>query len=332
MKNRFITRIKEKNNYRMYFYMIIFTLSFISTMKLIISDDTLKKEYLLSSLINEGTNSNSVFLNKIGEKISSPKYIIYDGLNKIVEKNNLSVFSNINNDNYDYSNPGSEYVIDPEPSTPTEPIVYIYNTHQLEEYSGVTPYDYSVKPNVMISSYIMREKLENLGISSVVETNNVKEYLDNNNMSYNNSYHATEYFAREMQKKYPSIKYLIDIHRDSVNYDKTYTEIDGKGYAKVLLVTGLEHTTAENNIGFAEELDEIIKEKYPGLSRGVLKKTGAPIYGVYNQNLNGKSVLIELGGVDNKIEEVYNTVEAISECLKEYIEGDAWKRRKEIQY
>lgn len=332
MKKRFISTSKEKNNFRMYFYMIIFTLSFISTMKLIISDDSNKKEYLLSSLINEGTSSSSVFLDKIGEKISSPKYIIYNGLNKIVEKNNLSVFSSINNDNYDYSNPNSEYVVDPEPSTPKDPIVYIYNTHQLEEYSSITPYDYSVNPNVMIASYIMREKLEKNGISSVVETNNVKEYLDQNNMSYNNSYHATEYFARTMQNKYPSIKYLIDIHRDSVSYDKTYTEIDGKGYARILLVTGLEHTTAENNIGFAEKLDEIIKEKYPGLSRGVLKKTGAPIYGVYNQNLNGKSVLIELGGVDNKIEEVYNTIEALSECLKEYIEGDEWKRKKETLF
>jgi len=70
MKKRFISTSKEKNNFRMYFYMIIFTLSFISTMKLIISDDSNKKEYLLSSLINEGTSSSSVFLDKIGENDS----------------------------------------------------------------------------------------------------------------------------------------------------------------------------------------------------------------------------------------------------------------------
>jgi len=132
-----------------------------------------------------------------------------------------------------------------------------------------------------------------------------------------------------MQNKYPTIDYLIDIHRDSVSYDVTKYELEGKNYARVLFVVGLEHTTAENNIGFAEKLDEILKRDYPGLSRGVLKKTGTPTPGIYNQNLNGKSVLIEIGGPDNKIEEVYNTVEVLSKVLTEVIkeEKNLWKRK-----
>ena len=196
------------------------------------------------------------------------------------------------------------------------------------------PYEYSVRPNVMIASYVMREKLKENGISSVVETRNVKDYLTENKLSYNRSYLATENFARDMLKTYPSIKYLIDIHRDSVNSSATYLELDGKSYARVLLVVGLEHTKAENNVGFAEKLDEIIKEKYPGLSRGVLKKVGtsSSTSSIYNQNLDGKSVLIEIGGVDSKIEEVYNTVDALSKCLSELIEEEAslWKKRKKI--
>jgi len=321
-------------NYKGYIYIFLFGLSFISTLKLMIGSTEEAKEYLLSNLLNESTNQNSVLLEKMSEQISSPKYMIYNGLNKIVEKDNLSVFSNIEDDNFNYENSASEYVEDPSPETPVDPIVYIYNTHQLEEYSSAMPYDYSVKPNVMIASYVMREKLKDLGISSVVETKNVKEYLNENKLSYNRSYLATENFAREMQQTYPSIKYLIDVHRDSANYDITYHEQDGLSYARVLLVVGLEHTLAENNIGFAEELNEIIEKNYPGLSRGVLKKTGSSpsTNSIYNQNLEGKSVLIEVGGVDNKIEEVYNTMAALSKCLTELIQREmkSWKKRKKI--
>jgi len=200
-----------------------------------------------------------------------------------------------------------------------EPLIYIYNTHQLEEYSSLMPYEYSVRPNVMIASYIMREKLGEEGVSAIVETNNIKEYLSKSDMSYNKSYLASEYFAREAQTKYPSISYLIDIHRDSVSKNATYTEIDGKPYARVLLVTGMEHTTPGNSDGFAEALNEILEKKYPGLSRGILNNGGTPVHAIYNQNLNGKSVLFEVGGVDNKIEEVNNTMEALSKVLSEYI-------------
>ena len=48
----------------------------------------------------------------------------------------------------------------------------------------------------MISSYILREKLNNLGINTIVETNNMKEFLVKNGYKYNMSYHASEYFAR----------------------------------------------------------------------------------------------------------------------------------------
>lgn len=320
MKRRFKSSIKR--NYKGAIYIFLFGLSFLCTIKLMIGDTNDTKEYLLSSLLKEGTREGNIILEKLEEQVSSPKYILYNGLNKIVEKNNLSVFSSIDEDDFDYENSASEYVEDPNPVKPVEPIVYIYNTHQLEEYSSKMPYDYSVKPNVMIASYVMREKLSTYGISSVVETRNVKDFLTNNKLSYNRSYLATENFAREMMNTYPSIKYLIDIHRDSANYNTTYYEQDGTNYARVLLVTGLEHTKESNNEGFADKLNEIIKKNYPGLSRGVLKKKVDTVGGLYNPNLDGKSVLIEIGGVDNEIEEVYNTVEAISKCLSELIKEE----------
>ena len=65
-----------------------------------------------------------------------------------------------------------------------------------------------------------------------------------------------------------------------------------------------------------------MESMYPGLSRGVSYKTGSPIHGVYNANLEGKSVLLEIGGVENKIEEVNNTMEALSNVILEVIRSD----------
>lgn len=319
MKRRFRSRVSKERNFKGIIYVLLFVLSFVSTIKLLFPETNYTKEYLLSSLLSESTRGKSIITSSAVRNVASPKYMIYNGLNKIVEKNNLSVFSSIEDDNYNYEEAKSDYVEDPNPSNPDNPVVYLYNTHQLEEYSSFMPYEYSVRPNVMIASYIMREKLANDGIPSVVETNNIKEFLSSGNMSYNQSYLASEYFARDMQSKYPSIAYLIDIHRDSVSKDATYVEIEGKPYARVLLVTGMEHTTPGNSDGFADDLNELLERDYPGLSRGILRKSSTSVYAIYNQNLNGKSVLLEVGGVDNKIEEVNNTMEAISKSLSEII-------------
>ena len=66
----------------------------------------------------------------------------------------------------------------------------------------------------------------------------------------------------------------------------------------------------------------MINNKYPGLSRGVIKKQGAGVNGVYNQDISPKSMLIEIGGYENTFEEVMCTVEALSKILYEYIKGD----------
>lgn len=322
MSKKFKTKKSKEKNLKGTIYIMLFALSFICTIKLLYPNTNFSREYLLSSLLSESTREKSIITTTATKNITSPKYMIYSSLNKIVEKNNLSVFSNIEEDDYNYEEAKSDYVEDPNPKIPNNPIVYIYNTHQLEEYSSLMPYEYSVRPNVMIASYILREKLGENEIPSIVETNNIKEYLSKSDMSYNKSYLASEYFARDATTKYPSISYLIDVHRDSVSREVTYTEIDGKPYAKVLLVTGMEHTTPGNSDGFADSLNEILESKYPGLSRGILRKGGTPVYAVYNQNLNGKSVLFEVGGVDNKIEEVNNTMEALAVVLSEFIRSE----------
>ena len=58
--------------------------------------------------------------------------------------------------------------------------------------------------------------------------------------------------------------------------------------------------------------------------RGIYKKSGPGVNGIYNQDYSKYVFLFEIGGVENNIREVNNTITALSEVLVKYIknEGD----------
>lgn len=294
----------------------IFTIYFV--MGIIFNGKTINlKDLLFTSTLKEVVKKDNILSETLDINITTPENLIYSLANKIVDKKDIMKVSS--DDYFDYDNSKSDYVEDTNKKEIKNPIVYIYNSHQLEEYNMEYVYDYSVKPNVLIASYILKEKLYDKGIPSIVETNNIKKYLNDNNLRYNYSYVASRHFIELMLKKESSIKYLIDIHRDSAKRNKTLFEINNKKYARVMFVVGLDHKNYEPNLKLANELNDMIKDKYPGLSRGISKKTGKGVNGIYNQDISPNSMLIEVGGVDNTIEEVNNTMEVISEVLSNYI-------------
>ena len=222
-------------------------------------------------------------------------------------------------DSDDYLENPSQYIGDPNPTEIKEPLVYIYNTHQLEGYSATNFEDYNITPNVLMASYLLKEKLNKAGIPTIVETSNITDFLSLNNWDYSQSYQASKFFITDTLNQYPSLRLLIDLHRDAISKEASTTEIDGKKYAKVLFVVGLEHENYQANLDLANLLSAKIKEKYPTLSRGVMTKEGRGVNGVYNQNLSPYSVLIECGGKENSIDEVMNTMEALSIIIQEYL-------------
>ena len=56
-----------------------------------------------------------------------------------------------------------------------DPLIYIYNTHQTEEYETSTILDYSIKPTVTISNYILEEIFNKNKLYTYVEESNIKE-------------------------------------------------------------------------------------------------------------------------------------------------------------
>ena len=69
------------------------------------------------------------------------------------------------------------------------------------------------------------------------------------------------------------------------------------------------------------KLNDIFKSYIPNISRGVIVKGGSNVNGIYNQDLNQNIVLIECGGSENTIDEVINTINVLSNVIKDYL-GD----------
>lgn len=199
------------------------------------------------------------------------------------------------------------------------PVVYIFNTHQTEGYKSNLLESFNINNTVYLASHILGEYLNDLGIGVVVEENSIVDVLNTNGWKYGKSYKASRVLMEEAYKNNPTLNFFVDLHRDSASYERTHIEIEGVCYAKVLFVVGLEHDGYEENLKLAKILNEKIKVKYPGLSRGVLEKKGPGVNGIYNQDFNKNTMLIEVGGQYNYIEEVNNTLKIISQVIYEYL-------------
>lgn len=244
------------------------------------------------------------------EKYDLKSRLLYDSLNKMIslssindykdEEDNVIIIDNIVDNNIKFDN--------------SKPIVYIYNTHDTEKYSVPFISDYSVTPTVKMVSYIFKEYLNNEGISVLVENKKIKDYLTKHKLNYYGCYDASRSYIKQASKN-NDFKILIDLHRDSVKYKQTLYTKDNKKYAKVMFVVTTKHKSYKKNLKFAEYLNSKLNQDYKGLSRGIYKRSDV----IFNQDLNDNAILIELGGVDNQIEELNNTLEILSKIIKEYL-------------
>lgn len=199
------------------------------------------------------------------------------------------------------------------------PIIYLYNSHQSEGYSMEYMEDYNVNPTVQMAANIMKERFDKMGLYTIVEDNDISAYLKENDMKYYQSYEASRHFLVDVIEKYDSIKLYIDIHRDAVSHEISSTNINGVDCAKIMFVVGKEYDSYLSNLENTNYLNNMIKEKYPALTRGVLQKEGKNVNGIYNQDLGSNIMLMEIGGNYNNINEVLNTIDLITPIIGDYI-------------
>ena len=180
------------------------------------------------------------------------------------------------------------------------PRVYIYSTHPNEKYIDNT---------ISYASLILQEKLNSLQVETIVEERSVIDYLEDNNLEFDDSYKATREFLSDKLKTY-DFDLIIDLHRDAVN--NTTVKINNKEYAKIMFVQNVNY---KDNITLANKLNDILNEKYSGITRGIYNK----YVDNFNQDLNNNVLLIELGGNTNTFNQVNNSIDALAYSIKELL-------------
>lgn len=218
----------------------------------------------------------------------------------------------------------SERINPPVLNTNGKKVVYLYSSHTRESYLPVLPEGtkadeaYSHEINMATVAKKLGQEFEKRGIGVEVDTTDVTTLLDQQGKKYYQSYDVSRPVVKEAMANNKDLKYLFDVHRDSQPYDVTTTTINGKKYARTIFIVGGDHEKYEQNLKLVTDLHNRIDKKYPGLSRGITKKQGTGTDGKFNQDLSENAILIEMGGVDNSLEEVYRTAEAIAEVFSDY--------------
>ena len=125
--------------------------------------------------------------------------------------------------------------------------------------------------------------------------------------SYNGSYEASNATVREYLAQYPSIKVVLDVHRDAIQRAdgtrvKPVVTLNGEKSAQVMLICGADNggnlPNFRQNLRFAAAWEARMEALFPGLTRPVLFD-----YRYYNQDLTTGSLLIEVGGHANTLDE-----------------------------
>ncbi|QHT47214.1 stage II sporulation protein P [Bacillus sp. SB49] len=199
--------------------------------------------------------------------------------------------------------------------------VYIYHTHNTESFYPHLPDEstsYDGKVNITLIGDRLGESLEKQGIGTIVDKTDVAAIRSEKGLEYYQSYDAVRPVVEEAIGQNKGLTYFFDLHRDSIGGEHTTTTIEGKKYARFAFVIGAEHPNYEQNLKFASALHQRLEKEYPGISRGVITKKGSGVDGVYNQDLNPNAILIEFGGVDNHLEELYRSADILAEVFGEY--------------
>ncbi len=203
------------------------------------------------------------------------------------------------------------------------PHVLIVHTHGSESYFPAGKYTYT--PDDVERTQDKRYNVIRVGdeIEKILKEQGISVVHDRNiydSPSYNGSYTRTLAAISGHMQKNPSIKVILDIHRDAmttkegVKY-KTSATVNGKNAAQLMLVmstgeSGLPHPNWQENLKFAVKLQCQIVNKYPGLMRPInLRKER------FNMHVTAGSMLVEVGTSANSMDEALTAIRPFSEEL-----------------
>lgn len=209
----------------------------------------------------------------------------------------------------------------------SQPTVLIYHTHTTESYMPSGDYYDKRTPNRSVES---ERNMIAVGdaICEVLAANGISVVHDcafHDNPEFVGAYNRSAETILQNLEEYPSIKIVLDIHRDGIaNPDGSLVapvaEVNGKNAAQFMIISGCdgERFSIPNyieNFKLACLLQNTAEELYPTLTRPVLFD-----YRDYNQSLFTGTLLIEVGSHGNCLEETTYTGQLIGEIVSKVIE------------
>ena len=185
------------------------------------------------------------------------------------------------------------------------PQVLIVHTHGSEAYSMPEGQGY-----VSTGSYRTAETDKNVvrvgdEIAAVLSAYGLSVLHDrtlHDDPAYNGAYGRSAASIESYREKYPSITYVLDVHRDAVQDSegrqyKLITEEDPRS-AQVCFIMGVNHDGWEENLKLAAAVQRTLVADHPTLMRPI-----SLLNANYNQNISPGSVLVEVGAAGNSLDE-----------------------------
>ena len=197
-----------------------------------------------------------------------------------------------------------------------EPRVLILHTHGTESYTK------SGEPYVETSAW--RTLDENYNMLSI--GNRVAELLTKSGIptlqdrtlhdypSYNGSYTDARKSIRAFLKEYPSIRLILDLHRDAAGTEtsqmRTHVSIGGKDAAQLMVVLGTNHADYEENLSLGLKLHAQLESQAPGIMRPLQLRSSR-----FNQDLSPGTLLIEVGAAGNTHSEAMLAAQQLAKAI-----------------
>lgn len=185
--------------------------------------------------------------------------------------------------------------------------IVLYNSHSDESYkptSGTATKDWG---DVYRVAAALESALEKKGFDVVRST-------ANHNPHDGAAYARSRRTLARLLRTRPTAAF--DIHRDAVPPEAYRAEVAGEDVTRITLVVGQQNQTRGQNIEFARRLKSAADASTPGLIKGILWAQGN-----YNQDLLGRSALIEVGAHTNRLDEAERAVDLFAASIASAVAG-----------
>lgn len=207
------------------------------------------------------------------------------------------------------------------------PAVLIVHTHGTESYEKTEDYQESSAYRTLDKGYNMVSIGDR--VAQALEAGGIKVLHDrtpHDHPSYNGAYSSSRKSVKAYMEQYPSIRMVLDIHRDSVTRSDgtqaAYTlSVDGRQTAKLMMVVGTDangnhHPDWRTNMALAVKLHAQLEKMAPGICRTISFRKQR-----FNQDLSAGAMLIEVGAAGNTHEQALAGADLLAQGILALAKG-----------